>query len=166
MDTMELFKFYLDETLPQHRPREAIGDREDVRAWFKHFFTALHHHIQAHLTDHPWLVDWNLTKVEYIFGLSALWKAPLVNDFKDIVEQAGFGSEPNCSIVMRLTEGEAAAVCTAKKLGRKYRVMPTTCRKSSMLFANFDLQEGDIVLVCDAGGGTTVCQLHYFLELF
>jgi len=157
MSTIGGFKFYLDETWLPRGPEEAIFDIEDVKTWFRHFFTALHDHIHAHLTDPPCMVDWNSTKVEYIFGLSALWKDSLVSEFKKIVEQAGFGIGPNCSIVMGLTEGEAAAVCTAKSLGREYKVMPAMCQHSSIFALIFWLQEGDNVLVCDSGGGTTVC---------
>ena len=129
MSTIGGFKFYLDETWLPRGPEEAIFDIEDVKTWFRHFFTALHDHIHAHLTDPPCMVDWNSTKVEYIFGLSALWKEPLINDFREIVEQAGFITGPNCSIVMGLTEGEASAVSTAKNLGYRYKVMLTTCQE-------------------------------------
>src|SRR5947207_2170207 len=63
MDTKESFKFFLDESRLKDRfPRPEEVKIDDVRTWFKHFFTNLHRHVRAHLTD-SWQVNWNSTKI-------------------------------------------------------------------------------------------------------
>ncbi|KAI9767085.1 MAG: hypothetical protein M1840_005873 [Geoglossum simile] len=148
MAVKELFKFYLDKPNLvdsfKKNPEAAPGTSRDVITWYTDFLTALYSHIVTHLKAPPWNVDWNSAKVEFIFSLPTSWKGKdkLVEDFEDIVKEAGFGSEGNCSAVMGLTEGEAAAVSTAMSLEHKYK-------------------RGDTILVCDAGGGTTdICVLR------
>ncbi|KAF2212423.1 hypothetical protein CERZMDRAFT_97695 [Cercospora zeae-maydis SCOH1-5] len=72
--------------------------------------------------------------VEYNFGVPTTWKNPaMIASMERLIETAGFGSTPRQSVRMSLTEAEAAAIEAA-----------TT-----------QYQEGDIFLICDAGGGTT-----------
>jgi hypothetical protein len=127
MGVKGLFKFLLDENrlreMNEKTTKDNQYDIENVRGWFKDFFTALHGHIVAHLEDKPWLVDWNSTKIEYIFSLPTSWKDNdnLVHDFEGIVNLA-FKPNKNCSVAIGLTEGEASAVCTAKRTDHKYKV--------------------------------------------
>ncbi|TVY39747.1 hypothetical protein LOCC1_G005487 [Lachnellula occidentalis] len=65
------------------------------------------------------------------------WKPhPTVERFRSIIEQAGFGRSPNHKTSIGLTEAEAAAVFVSREAPAIFR-------------------ERDILLVCDAGGGTT-----------
>ncbi|KAH0556552.1 hypothetical protein GP486_005589 [Trichoglossum hirsutum] len=144
---IELFKFWLDpEVLRAHITAESKDAPEDidVKKWFTDFLSALHKHIVAHLELPYWRVSRHSTKIEYIFGLPTMWggrKEP-IDDFKEIVKNAGFITSENCSVTFRLTEAEASAVYTAKSLKRKYK-------------------KGDTIIVCDAGGGTTdICALQ------
>jgi len=59
-----------------------------------------------------------------------------VERFRAIIQRAGFGSSLTHTVVIGLTEAEAAAVHTA--------------RNTPAIF-----QENQILLVCDVGGGTT-----------
>ncbi|KAI9768044.1 MAG: hypothetical protein M1839_004204 [Geoglossum umbratile] len=142
MAVKELFKFYLDKPSLadsfKKNPEGAPGTHHDVMVWYTDFLAALYGHTVAHLKGPPWHVDWDSTQVEFIFSLPTSWKGNdrLVEDFEEIVKDAGFGSGENSSLVIGLTEGEAAAVSTATSLGHKYK-------------------QGDTILVCDAGGGTT-----------
>jgi hypothetical protein len=126
MAVKELFKFYLDKPNLvdsfKKNPEAAPGTSRDVMTWYTDFLTALYVHIVAHLKDPPWCVDLNSTKVEFIFSLPTSWKGKVVEDFEEIVKEAGFGTEGNCSVDIGLTEGEAAAVSTALILEHKYKV--------------------------------------------
>src|SRR5439155_22571999 len=105
------FKTFLDELLLvetfKGNPEAAPGDIHDVRLWYVDFLTALYDHIVAQLKN-SWRVDWDLVKVEYIFSIPTYWKdnARLVENFEEIVKEAGFGTDGNCSVSM-MTEGEA-----------------------------------------------------------
>lgn len=81
---------------------------------------------------------WNDAAIEFIFSVPTTWKPhPTVERFRSITEKAGFGRSPNHISTIGLTEAEAAAVHMSKE--------------SPAIF-----KERDILLVCDAGGGTTV----------
>jgi hypothetical protein len=128
MAVKELFKFYLDKPSLadsfKRNPEGAPGTHHDVMVWYTDFLAALYGHTVAHLKGPPWHVDWGSTQVEFIFSLPTSWKGNdrLVEDFEEIVKDAGFGSGENSSLVIGLTEGEAAAVSTATSLGHKYKV--------------------------------------------
>jgi hypothetical protein len=128
MGVKELFKFFLDKpTLVEcfkKNPKATPGTFRDVVLWYTDFLTALYGHIVTHLKDPPWLVDCNSTKIEYIFSLPTLWKDKdkVLGDFEEIVKEAGFGTDENCSVVVGLTEGEASAVSTAESIEHKYKV--------------------------------------------
>jgi len=125
MAVKDLFKFYLDERFLresfERNPQAIPGTIEDVKLWYRDFLSVLHAHISSHLTNPPWLVDLDSTKVEYIFGLPTSWKddVRLVKAFTQVVGESGFGTN---NVIMGLTEGEAAAVYTAKNLEHKYKV--------------------------------------------
>jgi hypothetical protein len=122
-----LFKFYLDKHVLKEsfkkNPRAILGTIEDVKLWYKDFLSVLHNHISSHLTltNPSWPADPDSMKVEYIFSLPTSWKddVSLVETFKQIIGETGFGTD---NVIMGLTEGEAAAVYTAKNLGHKYKV--------------------------------------------
>ncbi|KAI9768634.1 MAG: hypothetical protein M1840_004831 [Geoglossum simile] len=144
MSVKGLFKFLLDENRLEHMNQlnplyqEKIAN---VKGWFKDFLTALHDYIAAYLED-VWHVDWNSTKVEYIFSLPTLWKDDdtLIQSFDAVVKLA-FKPGENRSVAIGMTEGEACAIYTAKRIDHKY-------------------EKGDSLIVCDAGGGTTdICAL-------
>ena len=60
----------------------------------------------------------------------------ILNEFKTVIQDSGFGCEQMHTAKLELTEAEAVAVYTVKT-------------------AQIQFQKGDIFLVCDAGGGTT-----------
>jgi hypothetical protein len=80
---------------------------------------------------------WHLAKIEFILSLPTTWQPyPTVEKFKSIIERAGYSQHPSHSISLGLTEPEAAAVHTSME--------------ASGIFC-----ENEVILVCDAGGGTT-----------
>ena len=137
----EWFKTLLD---PDHLMREIDKFPEDtvshetVRHWFRDYLTNLYDHIKLKLSAELSNFDWNYAYVEFLFSVPTTWSPAVVDQFKLILGQSGFyGPEfSSHSVTISLTEPEASAVYT-----------------STAAAGIFD--EGDILVVCDAGGGTT-----------
>lgn len=127
--TVGLFKFLLDEKFledvnrmkPEDDERQVIGN---VRKWFTDFLTELYKYIESYLESPDWHVDRYSTKIEYIFSLPTSWEynVKLIEDYREIIGQAGFGSKKNSSVTIGLTEGVASAVYTAKSVKHKFNV--------------------------------------------
>ena len=81
---------------------------------------------------------WGAKRIEFVFSLPCTFnKLSIPRDILDLVVEAGFeGGGAQHKVQIGLTEPEAAAVYTLKATAIPYQV-------------------GEIVLVCDAGGGTT-----------
>ena len=137
----EWFKIYLDQAVFEEYKTRDPGDKathEDVRHWFRDYLSLLYDHIKLKMSAQ--LVDsqWRNAKIEFLFSCPTTWSPTIVEKFKEIVGQAGFGGPLNSShaVTISLTEPEAAAVYTST-------AAPGTFKPN------------DILVVCDAGGGTT-----------
>jgi hypothetical protein len=83
--------------------------------------------------------SWKDKRVEFIFSLPTTWQAlSITTDFENAIKAAGFGQEniDKHTAKLELTEAEAAAVYVVAN--------------PAVTLAN-----GEVILVCDAGGGTT-----------
>ena len=139
---VEWFKIQLDpKVLQDHQrrdPRNAPKSQAHVDKWYEDYLRLLYQHIE-HKLGSELLANkpWRLAKVEFIVSLPTTWQPyPTVEKFKSIIERAGYSQHPSHSINLGLTEPEAAAVHT------------------SMAAAGM-FSENEVILVCDAGGGTT-----------
>ncbi|KAL2068019.1 hypothetical protein VTL71DRAFT_16117 [Oculimacula yallundae] len=138
----EWFKTYLDEDrlhevqMAARDPSEAPSSMAIVEKWYHDYFLYLYQYISTKLQmEIP--ARWEDAHIEFIFSVPTTWKPhPTVERFRSITERAGFGRHPNHRSIIGLTEAEAAAVHMSKE--------------SPAIF-----QENDILIVCDAGGGTT-----------
>ncbi|KAM0407630.1 hypothetical protein ACHAO7_000081 [Fusarium culmorum] len=92
-------------------------------------------HVSATLRNKTW----DSMKVEFVFSTPAQWEAPVSQCFKRLIFRSGLDKINNHSVVLGLTEAEAAAyhTCNAQK---------TT---------GHQVQNDSIILSIDAGGGTT-----------
>ena len=108
----------------------------EVRKWFKDYIICLYKHIST--TIQSTTGRWEGKRIEFLFSLPCTFnKLSIPRDIRDLVVQAGFeGGGAQHKVDIGLTEPEAAAVYTLKDTAIPYQV-------------------GEIVLVCDAGGGTT-----------
>ena len=70
--------------------------------------------------------------IEYLFSVPVTWSSPTVAKIERLIKSTSFGTARSCSAKVSLTEADAAAV----------DVIP-------------ERKVGDVVLVCDAGGGTS-----------
>lgn len=123
MRLIDMFKFHLDDALLGQRytnvPGRTPDTLDDVKYWYRTFLTALYNYIAGELRD-VWNVDTTLTRVEYNFSLPTSWKdnERLIRRYREIIHDSGFGND----VRMELTEGEAAAVFTAKHYGQELTV--------------------------------------------
>ncbi|KAL2284656.1 hypothetical protein FJTKL_08753 [Diaporthe vaccinii] len=148
-NSIEWFKRYLDENtlhgllntknLPWKPPFKTI---EDVRTIYRDYMTELYKHIKN--TLRPKLKrslrgkDWSEARIDFLFSLPATFSTPDISDsLEKELKKAGFGNDgDNHKVSMDLTEPQASAVYTAFN-------------------ADIQLCQGDVILTCDAGGGTT-----------
>lgn len=140
LDIGEWFKVYLD----RKEYRDAMDDSwprsyEDVKRAYRDFLRQLYGCIKQELQSAVLRgVSWRNASVEFIFSVPTTWTAMAVtNTFEKLIHESGFGSEgTNHKVVIGLTEAEAAAIHTFATEKETY-------------------SDGQIVLVVDAGGGTT-----------
>lgn len=139
---MEWFKTLIDPDSLQkenerHSPQDQVS-HEDVRRWFRDFLSRLYDNIQDRLQSELPNFGWGMAKIEFLFSVPTTWSPSTVEEFKALIGQAGFGGPAyaNHTVTVSLTEPEAAAVYTSTA--------------ASGIF-----KENDVLVVCDAGGGTT-----------
>ncbi|KAH8647593.1 hypothetical protein BGZ60DRAFT_227558 [Tricladium varicosporioides] len=147
MRVVRLFKFLFDrQGLDKYNHGKLEADQEtmeNVHKWITDFLTKLREYIDECLSAPPWNVVWGDTIVEYIFSLPTSWDSlEYIAGYESLITRAGFGNGKNCSMKVGLTEANAAAVYTAKKVNHEFVV-------------------GDVILSCDAGGMTSdICALR------
>ncbi|MCJ1345924.1 hypothetical protein MMC31_004134 [Peltigera leucophlebia] len=115
----------------------------DVTRWLEDYLRNIYRQTEKEISRRYKDTFWKTSTVVFIFSVPTTWSshAMIERKFKGAILQAGFGSVgPNHTVELGLTEAEAAAVYTADA-GQLY-------------------QEGEVILVCDAGGGTTDASMH------
>jgi hypothetical protein len=105
---------------------------EEARTWFRDYLRCIYQEFNRFFDEtYPY---WRSENVDFVFSVPTTWKDPaMVAQIEKLIKEAGFAETPRQHVKISLTEAEAAAVYAAK---HEYR-------------------EGDVFLVCDAGGGTT-----------
>ncbi|KAH8731915.1 hypothetical protein GQ44DRAFT_670576 [Phaeosphaeriaceae sp. PMI808] len=137
----EWFKTCLDPEKLRLKQKEdpdgAPENLQEVERWYNDYLRKMYEYLAFKLGGELSGVSWENARIEFIFSVPTTWAlVPTVENFKRIVKQAGFGLPRNHSLVIGLTEAEAAAVHVSTEAPGIFR-------------------ENDILLVCDAGGGTT-----------
>jgi hypothetical protein len=137
----EWFKICLDPEKLRVRQREdpdgAPGSLQEVERWYGDYLKKMYEYLSFKLGAELSGVGWEEARVEFIFSVPTTWApVPTVENFKRIVREAGFGLHHGHSLTIGLTEAEAAAVHVSTEAPGIFR-------------------ENDVLLVCDAGGGTT-----------
>ncbi|KAL4791466.1 hypothetical protein BDV19DRAFT_370441 [Aspergillus venezuelensis] len=128
-DVKEFFKMHL--------AAQSLGEggnisRLEARRWFQDYITCIYDHVVSHFgTTIP---GFGRMQVEFIFSVPTTWKdVRVIEELRAVIDKAIEKESPSHWATIGLTEAEAAAVYA--------------CRDY--------YQADDIVLVCDAGGGTT-----------
>ncbi|KAF2865830.1 hypothetical protein BDV95DRAFT_632187 [Massariosphaeria phaeospora] len=119
-------------------PEGAPGSIQEVEKWYGDYLGKMYEYLELSLgKDLVEGVSWIAARIEFIFSVPTTWApVPTVENFKRIVREAGFGQHYSHTVTIGLTEAEAAAVHVSTEAPGIFR-------------------ERDILLVCDAGGGTT-----------
>lgn len=127
----EYFKLYLDPDFVDGM--EDPPTLKEARRWFVDYLTCLFKTLDRWLNDI--IPRYQSKRVEFKFSVPTTWKNPaMIAETEQLIRNAGFGSRnPLHMSEITLTEAEAAAVYAAQQ--------------------RYDT--GQIVLVCDAGGGTS-----------
>ncbi|KAL1629825.1 hypothetical protein SLS56_005221 [Neofusicoccum ribis] len=139
-DYKEWFKTCLDaERLEKEKskgPNALFTSMEEVEKLYRDYLRELYQHIERQLGRSIAEKGWADASVEFLFSVPTTWDHRTCKRFEAITRAAGFGKHANHRVVTSLTEAEAAAVFTSTE--------------EPGLFNTHD-----ILLVCDAGGGTT-----------
>jgi hypothetical protein len=140
-DVREHFKIYLDQDAIDAAHSRGVRDMPETVAeamgLITDYLRQIHQHVKFSLESATG--TWKDKRVEFVFSLPTTWNSlDITNNFNDAIRAAGFTAEnpEKHSARLELTEAEAAAVYMANN-------------------PPFALLNGDIVLICDAGGGTT-----------
>jgi hypothetical protein len=139
---LENWKIFLDQEAINKARQAAVEDvprslaeaQKMVAAYLEQIYYHIKESIQAENGR-----GWEEKTISFVFSLPTTWTSlATVERFKEAITSAGFGQEnpSKHTAEVELTEAEAAAVFTLKEAQVKYNV-------------------GDILLICDAGGGTT-----------
>jgi len=121
----------------QEDPDGAPENLQEVEKWYSDYLRKMYEYLAFKLGGELSGVNWEHARIEFIFSVPTTWAPiPTVENFKSIAKASGFGSQRSHSLVIGLTEAEAAAVHVSIEAPGIFR-------------------ENDVLLVCDAGGGTT-----------
>ncbi|KAI4705843.1 hypothetical protein J4E81_000728 [Alternaria sp. BMP 2799] len=137
----EWFKTCLD---PEKLRRKQMEDPEgapenlqEVEKWYGDYLRKMYEYLSFKLGGELSGIGWEEARIEFIFSVPTTWAPiPTVENFKRLVKEAGYGTHPHHEVAIGLTEAEAAAVHVSTEAPGIFR-------------------ENDVLLVCDAGGGTT-----------
>ncbi|TGO27007.1 hypothetical protein BPAE_0049g00340 [Botrytis paeoniae] len=137
----EHFKIYLDQHSLDLARKGGVRDMPETVDEAKYLVTDYLHQIYKHvkLCIEAITGSWKEKRIEFVFSLPTTWDAlDTVNRFNEAISAAGFTSQnpDKHSAKLELTEAEAAAVYFVTN-------------------SEIELEKGDIILICDAGGGTT-----------
>ena len=139
-EIQEMFKIYLDQEAIDEARRKGLRDIpsvEDTKRLVTDYLRAVYAHVKRSIEANTG--SWKDMKVEFIFSMPTTWQSlSTTTDFEQAIRAAGFGQENTYKHMakLELTEAEAAAVYVAGNPQVRFAA-------------------GDILLVCDAGGGTT-----------
>lgn len=142
----EHFMIYLDQESLDSARKRGVRDMpatvSEAMGLITDYLRQIHQHVRFSLESATG--SWRDRRVEFVFGLPTTWTSmDTTNKFHGATQAAGFTSDnpEKHSAKLELTEAEAAGVYMATN-------------------PQVTLSKGDILLVCDAGGGTTEYAFH------
>jgi hypothetical protein len=140
-DVREHFKIYLDQDSLDSARKGGVRDMPatvgEATGLITDYLRQIHQHVKVSLEAATG--SWRDRRIEFVFSLPTTWTSmDTTNKFNEAIRAAGFTSDnpEKHSAKLELTEAEAAGVYMATN-------------------PQVTFSRGDIVLICDAGGGTT-----------
>ncbi|KAK6385009.1 hypothetical protein LTS17_002572 [Exophiala oligosperma] len=114
---------------------------ENARRYFKDFLTQVHAHVEASLAKQ--INDFKKLRIEYVFSVPTTWNrdADTLNEVKQTIREV-VGKTQYRRGIIGMSEAAASAVETGQDRFKK----------------------GDVVLVCDTGGGTADVNIFKFVS--
>lgn len=98
--------------------------------------------------------NWQHAAIKFLFSVPATWATTNFADiFKAMALDAGFGEHPNHQVSIALTEPQAVG---AYSLSGEAVLQVKLSRSSAIVLPLTGLQNGQTMLIVDAGGGTLV----------
>ncbi|KAL4982809.1 hypothetical protein BDW68DRAFT_194927 [Aspergillus falconensis] len=132
--TLEIKEFFKLHLTQNESDKTGLGmhiTQQDARRWFQDYISCIYQYVVAHFRGS--IPGFENMRVEFMFSVPTTWKdVRVIEEIRALVDKA-VRRTPNHWARITLTEAEAAAVYA--------------CRGY--------YQPGNIVLVCDSGGGTT-----------
>ncbi|KAM0078625.1 hypothetical protein ACKRZS_009350 [Fusarium odoratissimum] len=119
---------------------EVDGDNGQVKSLYRDFLTSLYGELSTKRFTSALLGGKNFEEAEvlFLFSVPATWDPAAVHDFTQLVRDSGFEKEGLRSVRVTMTEPQAVAA---------YEI----CVRNP----DYQLKNGESVLIVDAGGGTT-----------
>ncbi|KAI0172555.1 hypothetical protein GGR52DRAFT_591069 [Hypoxylon sp. FL1284] len=110
-----------------------------VDTLYEDFLAKVYGHIRGEIENRELVKhnrEWESCSINFLFSVPATWDSTSVEHFKTLAAKAGFGREPGHSVAASLTEPEAVVIFTIQE-------------------EQIEFENGDNILIVDAGGGTT-----------
>ncbi|KAJ5734832.1 hypothetical protein N7533_013235 [Penicillium manginii] len=129
-DIQEFFKLHLAPNYRGNYPGEP--SRQDAQRWFTDYIQCIYQHVVSHFN--ATIPQFSSRQVEFLFSVPTTWKdVRMVEETRALLKRAVSAETQAHHVSIGLTEAEAAAVYAG----------------------NEHYKEGDTLIVCDSGGGTT-----------
>ncbi|PGH19083.1 hypothetical protein AJ79_00117 [Helicocarpus griseus UAMH5409] len=120
--------FKLNLSADYRDPKPGAPTRREALKWFQDYTRCIYQHIVSHFTNT--IPNFPSLRVEFVYSIPTTWKDPRM---RAEIQQYIHLNSGNHKATIGLSEAEAAAVYACKQ----------------------HYQKDDVILVCDAGGGTT-----------
>ncbi|CAM1501968.1 Fc.00g039520.m01.CDS01 [Cosmosporella sp. VM-42] len=126
-------------------------DQERVKKLYTDYMECLYMTLFDHFTSRElYRKSWDDAVIEFAFSVPATWSTDVVDVFKHLAFDAGFGQCAEHKVTASLTEPQAVAAFTLCE-EKIFNVSP---RKISIEMLLTLWQNGETILIVDAGGGT------------
>ncbi|KAL9614056.1 MAG: hypothetical protein Q9167_001410, partial [Letrouitia subvulpina] len=164
-DFKDWFKTFLDPVrLEQKQAEDPIYSPrtiEEVERWYEDYLKLLYKHIEHKLSSELAGQPWHNARIEFIFSVPTTWPPAVVERYRSTVENAGFAQCRNHSLVIGLTEAEAAAVYTALEAPGIFKDL-SVLRVSDTQTDAIALQQLDVVFGATVGSAAIDFEFETF----
>lgn len=109
-----VFKLFLEERMRELEFKNGDPTAEHIRRWYLEFMKRLFRYIQEEILRKINLKEPNLDlsqcEIQYIFSTPTTWKLEVIDIFRDIILEVGFGRKILTSAEIGLDEAQASAI--------------------------------------------------------
>ncbi|KAF5545607.1 hypothetical protein FMEXI_5996 [Fusarium mexicanum] len=133
------------------------ADQFEVKRMYRDFLTSLFYELSTHRFTPAILggKSFEEASVLFLFSVPALWDPAVVEDFMQLVRESGFEEKGLRSARVTMTEPQAVAAYEICVPNSEYKLKVSEPRPPGNPQLTCISQNGENVLIVDAGGGTT-----------